>query len=658
MTPAARELGPGRGLRRAAGPALALAIAVLAVYGQAVRFGFSSYDDTVYVSENPLITAGVTWEGLREVVLHGHHLLWTPLTSLSYMIGCELHGVNPAGHHVDSVILHIIAAWLVFLAVWRYTGSWWPAWFVAAIFALHPLNVESVAWVSSRKNQLYAIFWMLSLLAYRRYAITPGLRAYLPVLLLHLCGLASKPTHLMLPCVLLLLDIWPLGRIAPGALFSAAGVQRGVALLVEKMPLFALSLSVSVWTLGTVEDAGGMRDLTAVPLTARLENTAYVYAFFVAKLFWPSGLAIHYPYPTGPLPVPMLWGAVALLFALSLAAAASLLRGRSVFFVGWCWFLVVLLPESGLLRANSFLMADRYAYVSTLGLMIAFVWPLHAFAGRHPRAAGVAALATLFVLGGISFRQAAYWQDDITLFSRTAALYPEGPVGHNSLGVALKKAGRTEEAIASFERAYAAPGPFKVLPKMNLGTACFELGRYAASVVHFEEVTARSPLYVPALVWAARAQALLGNGAAVDTLLDRAAIAAPQDPDLLAALAGRTPDLVRGHTETGMAFLLAGRPAEALAQFQRALGMDPGARDAELGAIAAELISKGPQENIAAIQGFLASAPDGADKWLIVAMAMLALGQDEQAKEALQRAHAIAPSDPRVILLEMRLSPK
>lgn len=654
MSVGARE--PGR-MAQVWLPGAVLALAVMAVYAQSAGFGFSSYDDTIYVSENPVITAGITWAGVREVVVHGHHLLWTPITSLSYMIGCAIHGTNAAGHHLTSVGLHIVAAWLVFLVIWRYTRALWFAWFVAAVFALHPLNAESVAWVSGRKNQLYAVFWMLSLLAYLRYTKTLTLRSYLPLVLLHLCGLASKPTHIMLPAVLILLDFCPLNRVVRAPVLSWNWIKCVLTLVAEKLPLFALSLAITVWTVGTVDEAGGMRDLAAVPLGERLGNTAFVYAWFVAKTFWPMDLTIHYPYPVGGFETATLAASVALIGVLTAVSVVSFFRGR-VFFLGWWWFLIVLLPESGLLRANSFLMADRYAYVSVIGLVIAFGWPIYRWAQARPawrRGVAFAGAAVLVAMIPVTALQAATWKDDEALFSRAARLYPQNPVAHNSLGVALKKAGRLDEAELAFKSALACPGLFKVLPGMNLGALYFERGDMKAASERFEEIAARSPEYVPALVWAARTRAALGQTDGAAAVLDRAALIAPGNPEVIAALAGRAPDSLRGLADLAGAYLALDRPREARAVTWKTESPDGAllkirwVAEMQLGEAAAAETT---------IRTYLARHEDEAKGWAALSVTLEALQRLDEARAAAEKALAIEPGYPQAEELLRRLSPK
>lgn len=648
-----RAAGAALGPRGVWGAAL-LAVLVLGVYGQTATFGFSSYDDTIYVSENPVITAGLTWDGLREVFLHGHHLLWTPLTSLSYMIGCAVYGISPMGHHLSSVALHFLASWLVFYTLWRYTQSLGVALVIAAIFAVHPLNVESVAWVSSRKNQLYTIFWMLSFLAYRRYTLAPSVRGYLGVAALHLCGLASKPTHLMLPVVLLLVDAWPLWRMEPRPYVSRAWLKCVGRLVLEKIPLLALSAAVAVWTLGTVQEAGGMRDLAAVSLAERLANTAYVYAFFVAKLFWPTGLTVHYPYPVGGIARGVVWTSAAMFLALSVLSLVSLFRAR-VFFVGWWWYVLVLFPESGLLRANSFLMADRYAYVSTLGLLLTIVWPLR---NSMKHRAAMASLAMLVLgLGVWGAWQTRFWHDDLALFGRSAALYPDSPVAHNSLGLAQMRACDNNAARQSFQQALAAPGNFKVLPTMNLGVLAMQEGTPQAALQHFDEVRQRNPSFPLAYCWAARAQVALGNLDVAKPLLDAAAVLAPNDPEVLRDLAGRTADPIPGRLLIARGFLNLGHAPEALEHFNQVLQIDPDQPEALLGAWAARMGLDDAAGAEVSIRRYLDRHADDSKAWAALAMSLKALGQNGDAKTANDHALALDPTNPQALKLQGQLQP-
>jgi len=640
----------------AAGVACALVAAILAVYVQTASFGFSSYDDGIYVSENPVINRGLTADGLREVLLHGHHLLWTPVTSISYMIGCSLYGLSPAGHHLTSVALHAVAALLLFAALRRLTGALWCSAAVAMLFAIHPLNVESVAWVSGRKNQLYAIFWMLSLLAYARYTLIADrpdapnrprgmIGTYALLILFHFLGLASKPTHLMLPVVLLLLDFWPLRRFTLNDLVTRTGWARILRLGIEKVPLLALSLAITVWTWGTVAEAGGLRDFDAVPLAERVFNTIHVYGWFIAKTLWPFGLTVHYPYPATPLGLAAIAPALLCLAALALAALATLRRAPWLA-AGLGWFVVVLLPESGLLRANSFLMADRYAYVSQIGLFIALVWGARTLAERAPAIhRGIPLLFAVIAACAMvaSARQAAFWRDDLSLFGHAAQVTPNSPVAFNSLGVALRRAGRDAEAEQAFLTALTTPGPFKVLPNMGLGVLYLDQGRAEEALERFSAVVSGNPVYAPAHAWRARALAVLGRRDEADVSASAALVLDVADDVALAVLDGRQPDAAAGGNAIGKSFFQAGRPLDALRFFSRAIAARPDYAEAHLNAGAALATLGDAQQAIAAFEEALRLDPASPEAHCNLGILLAAGGQSQRARKHLEAALSLRP---------------
>lgn len=674
---------------------LGLLLLGLLVFARVRTFGFSSYDDTVYVSENPVIGAGITWAGVKEVTLRGQHLLWTPLTSLSYMIGVEIYGLNPAGHHLTNLALHLLGAVLLFFTLRRLTGAFWASAFVAAVFTVHPLNVEPVAWVSGRKEQLFVIFWLLSLLAYQRYTERITIRSYLLVLLCHLAGLASKPTHLMLPMVLLLLDLWPLRRVDTP---SIKGFIRCISLLVlEKLPLLMLSLAVTWWTFTTVEDAGGLRDLSAVPLAERIPNTIWVYGWYLKQTLLPGNLTVHYPYPETPFSGLLIRGILMGLVFLSLVSITYIKR-FPVIIVGWCWFLLVLFPTSGLLRANSFLMADRYAYVPMIGLLIMLAWGVPLLLGRFVRAkwlSGVLGVVFLLSLLPNAYRQTTYWKNDITLFSHAVEVIPESPVAHNSLGLALRRADRLAEAEEQFLLAINTPGPFRILPHMNLGTLYASLGKLEAAEEHFETVVNGNPGYAPGYTFLGRV--LLDQAArgalpadAARTLRERAHLALataltldplqggagqilralpeaqhPSPAEIALGLAQRY-EHVGQDAESGryyekavaempedvhalrrMAALFAQRGKFTLAQevFSRALTVDPTDLTTilELGKILA--MDGQPEESLAVYERALAHHPDDAVLLVRTATARESLGQLDAARETYDAALQANPDN-------------
>lgn len=497
----------GRRSSRAAGPvgefvvrhcawwvALALIVSVLAVYWQVRGFDFVNYDDPDYVYENPVIKNGVSVKGLVEVFTHGHFQLWLPITSFTYMLGCDLYGVSAAGHHLTSLLFHLVNVLLLFTVLRRLTGAIWPSAFVAAVFAVHPLNAESVAWVSGRKELVYTLFWLLGLWAYGRYARQPNVKRYVSVLICHGLGLAAKTSQMTFPFVLLLLDYWPLRRCRPQDADDSHTRKRILWLIIEKLPLVALAAPAGLSAYLMTERSGGMESLEAVPLATRIPNTIWVYGFYVEKLFWPSGLALHYPYPSSPLPR---WQVAAALVALVAVSSAVLLlvRKHPYLAVGWFWFLVTLFPVSGFFRATKFLMADRYAYVPLIGLFILLAWGGAAIAAHAPRMKRpLAACAAVYALamGLCGTVQTSYWQNSFVLFRHVIDVNPRNALAYKNLGTAFASARQYEQARAQYLKGIEITPDDSEL-HASLGGALTKMGRIGDAIEEYRKAVAISP---------------------------------------------------------------------------------------------------------------------------------------------------------------------
>src|SRR5438445_4205289 len=349
------------------------------VFGQTLRHKFVTYDDPQYVYENAKVAAGVSLEGVSWAFTHTIAGNWHPLTTVSHMFDCQLYGLKPAGHHFTNVLLHTIAVILLFLVLRQMTGTLWRSAFVAALFAIHPLHVESVAWISERKDVLSAVFFILTLGAYIRYVHAPSLTSYLLVVLLFALGLMSNPMLVTVPFVLLLLDYWPLGRINDPAF--AKGTKRKAAtssqwskvggLITEKIPLFALSALSSVVTLlAQLYSAGAIDQL---PFAWRLNNAAVSCVAYIWQMFWPARLAAFYPHPNDQLPLWEVLSATAFLVTVSLLAIYCR-KKRPYIFTGWFWYVGMLVPVIGLVQAGEQARADRYTYLTQIGLYLVIVW--------------------------------------------------------------------------------------------------------------------------------------------------------------------------------------------------------------------------------------------------------------------------------------------
>jgi tetratricopeptide (TPR) repeat protein len=456
---------------------LGLALLGLLTFQGALDYGFVNYDDPAYVTANPHVRGGVTAAGVRWAFTSFHASNYHPLTFLSHMLDCELFGLRPRGHHLTSLLLHIGAATLLFAALRRMTGALGRSAFVAAVFAVHPLRVESVVWIAERKDVLCGLFFFLALVAYAAYVRRPGWGRYLALCAAAACALMAKPMAVTLPCVLLLLDLWPLARL-PRTSWRAAARSLG-PLALEKAPLFALS---AVFAYVTVKAQGAaLATVELLDWPHRLANAAVSYVAYVGKILAPRDLAVFYPH--APIPA---WKAVAaaavVVAATALAAAAW--RRAPYLTVGWLWYVGTLVPVIGLTQVGNQAMADRFTYLPGVGVVIALTWGLADLAGasaagrRLPAAA--AALAVL-VLAGLARGQVTVWQDSVTLFRHALAVTSPNVVAFVNLAEGLRLAGRPEEAMAPY-RAALAIEPTRVEAHAGLAAALRDSGRLDEAV--------------------------------------------------------------------------------------------------------------------------------------------------------------------------------
>jgi cytochrome c-type biogenesis protein CcmH/NrfG len=420
-----------------------------AVFGQTVGHEFVNFDDPIYVSENDHVLAGLSWQGVAWAFTHIHSHNWHPLTTMSHMLDCQLFGVRPGWHHFVNVLLHTIGAILLFLSLEQMTSSagqprnLWSSAFVAAVFAIHPLHVESVAWISERKDVLSGVFFMLTLLAYFRYTRKPGVGRYLTMSFLFACGLMSKPMLVTLPIVLLLLDYWPL------KCFSRSTAAR---LLIEKLPLVVLSIASAAATLIVQNTGIGLVRLEVLPLWWRITNALAACVVYIWQMIWPANLALAYHHP-GKLPLWQVAGAAALLIAITLGVFA--LRKRSPYLiVGWGWYLIMLLPVIGLVQVGGQAHADRYTYLPQIGLYIAATWAIVDFARFRRYPAAILGAAAGIIISALAVRaadQVSYWHDSERLWRHALAVTTENDVAHLGLGQLLLDRKRLDDAITELQ---------------------------------------------------------------------------------------------------------------------------------------------------------------------------------------------------------------
>ncbi len=457
MTSAGTDFARWKTNSRVRTPLLCLFIVgvVLAVYWPVVSHEFINYDDPDYVINNRHVRAGVTWDGVFWAFgqLHGEQTYWHPVTWMSHMLDCQIFDVRPAGHHLVNMLWHALDAVLLFLVLKRMTGAFWRGATVALLFALHPLQVDTVAWVAERKNLLSAFFWMLTIWAYARHTERRGPAWYVGALFFFALGLACKPVLVTLPFLLLLLDYWPLGRFARADVGKA--VTRLGWLCVEKIPFLVLAALSCGITIAAHRALRGMLDAeSGLPLGMRLANAVVSYVRYIGKTVWPGNLAVYYPYPPA-WPVWEVAGCALLLIFVS-AVAVWTVKERPYIFVGWCWFLGVLVPFIGLVQAGDQAMADRFAYLPIIGLFITAVWLVSDFLKprRNGYVAGIVIAMLVLTACAIQTRhQLGYWKNSETLFEHALAVTDGNDVAEYALASALSNKGKWSEATEHYENA-------------------------------------------------------------------------------------------------------------------------------------------------------------------------------------------------------------
>jgi tetratricopeptide (TPR) repeat protein len=474
------------------GVCIFLAAIVWLVFGQTLHHEFVYYDDHVYVYENPVVTQGLSLKGVEWAFSHIVACNWHPLTWLSHMLDCQLYGLNAGGPHLTNVVLHTASVILLFLVLRRMTGFLWRSAFVAAVFAIHPLHVESVAWVAERKDVLSALFFMLTIGAYVRYVEKSKVQGpkskvfYGLVLLFFALGLMCKPMLVTLPFVLLLLDYWPLGRLTR---FRIPVPQPSSLnhLLLEKLPLFGLALASCAVTI--FAQAKAIMPIEYMSLSLRAGNASISCVAYLGQMFWPAGLAVLYPVTVGDIGVFEVVLSLVLLAGIS-AGAFFLRRRRPYFLTGWLWYLIMLAPVIGIVQVGIQARADRYTYLSQIGLYLLLTWGVADLCAswRHRRlvlgGGATVILAALIICARV---QASYWQNSESLWTRTLACTSDNYTAHNYLGYYLFQKGRVDEAIVHFQKAVQIK-PDYAEACYNLGNALLQNGRVDEAIVYYQKV--------------------------------------------------------------------------------------------------------------------------------------------------------------------------
>ena len=638
---------------------LFLALSVLIVYWQVLHYGFISLDDPMYVTENRHIRAGLTLESITWAfdLADKRGAYWQPLTWLSHMLDCHLYGLNAGMHHLTSVMIHIANSILLFLVFRRMTGELWKSAFVAALFALHPLNVDSVAWISERKNVLSTFFWMLTMLAYVCYTEKPGFLRYAAVFFSFLAGLMIKPMLVTLPCVLLLLDYWPLNRYHNWKLETGSGKPGSLKLITEKIPLFALSAASVFLALLSLKLYGGMESERIVPMDIRFANALVSYTDYLWKMIWPQNLAIYYPYP-GSLPI---WQTVgAGMFLVSASVLIIRMSGRMPCLVtGWLWYLGTLVPVSGIVQAGLWpAMADRWAYIPLIGIFVMIAWgiPEIRIKGKGLRVKGkrlrtkapvpelvegnLLVLALLLILMAASWHQVQYWKNNMTLFQHTLDVTYDNPIARTHLGMAMDNRGHSDEAIHHYREALQTD-PDNLEAHNNLGIVLMKQGRTEEAATHWARVLQINPGYAPAHI----------NMGLALARQDRMTQAIRHYSGALQL----EPDNILAHKNLGFVLAKLQKYDEAVIHLQKALQIKPDQADIHNilasihNSIATDLAKQGKtDEAIRHYSEALRSDPGYAETYYNMGVTLTLQGKRTEAIRYYYKALAMAPDDPGI----------
>ncbi len=561
---------------------VALGVAVVLVYAPVIGFDFINFDDRDYVTENPHVTAGLSWAGLRWALTGVHASNWFPLTWLSHMLDWQLFGPNAGGHHVTSVLLHAGSSVLLFLGLRLMTGAVWPSAFVAALFALHPLRVESVAWVAERKDVLSVFFFTLGLWCYGRCVTRPSFGRQLALVLTLVLGLMSKGMVVTLPFVCLLLDWWPLGRVAlpwapAGSVPGRLPREPPRRLVLEKLPLFVLAALGSAVTIA-VQRTHGAGVVLDHPLAVRVATALASYVRYIATTIWPTRLAVFYPLHGAPslgelLVVGLILGGISVL-------AVWNARGRPYLIVGWLWYLATLAPTIDLVRYGGRDFADRYTYLPSIGLLVMVAWGVPELLRRSPArhvACGLAAAAVLASASILTRAQLEHWRNSAALFEHALAVTERNHLAHYNLGVDLAERGRRDDAIAHYAEAVRIK-PDYALAQGNLGTLLAERGQLDEAIGHFQAALEVRPSFAEAHNNLAMTLERVGRTREATAHYAEAVRLRPDRPD--------------GHFNLAAALSGEGRHAEAIAELREAIRLQPGFDEARF-ALAATLAEQG-----------------------------------------------------------------
>jgi tetratricopeptide (TPR) repeat protein len=622
-----------------------LVIFSLALFSQTARHQFINFDDPGYVLKNPVVRNGLTFSGVVWAFTSTAMSNWHPVTWLSHMLDVQMFGLDPTGHHLTSVLLHAIAALLLFLFLEGITGFLWRSFIVALLFAVHPLHVESVAWVAERKDVLSCIFWSLTLIFYAAYVKKPGASFYILSLLMFFLGLMSKPMLVTIPVIMLLLDYWPLNRFPSKVPYPLEGEAQGggevadgqtrlhapeiLLLLKEKIPFFLLSVLSAIVTIYGQHKGGAMATLVKVPVAARIENALISYIKYIALMFWPHDLAILYPFPKDI----SFWqaGGSAILLAL---ITFAVIRYRTKFpylVTGWFWYLVALIPVIGLVQVGGQALADRYTYIPYTGLFIILCWLLPDLMGKwryRTVALGALSVAAILISSIITWRQVTYWKDDISLYRHTLAVTTDNYLILNNYGIALDQRGDLTGAYGMFQETIRV-NPRSAMAYNNLGALYVRWGNFADAANCYSRALEISPNYPFARSGLGKALAGMGR-------VDEAIWQYEQALSL---------DTTLAETQLNLAILLMkkGDSEKGMTHYSIALQLNPTSAKAPIN-MGTELASQGRlAEALEYFNHALSLEPDSVEAHFNRGVTLAKMGRKEEAREEFARVLQIMP---------------
>ena len=604
-----------------------LAVLTLAVYWPLRHHEFINFDDGLFVTENPVVQAGLTWRGIVWAFTEAPYSC--PLVYVSHMLDVELFDLEAGGHHSMSALFHLANTLLLFAVLRRCTGAIWPSAWVAALFAWHPMHVQSVAWIAERRDVLSTLFWLLTMWSYATFAERPGWRRGAPVFIFLLLGLLVKQMLITLPFVLLLLDVWPLGRLK----LDSGWLARARPLVIEKLPFFALALEFTAAGIFSAQRGGLLPTDVELPLVARLGNAFVAYWRYLELTIWPVNLAILYPHP-GTLPL----GQVALATA-GLAGVSWWTwherAARPWLLVGWLLYLGTLVPVIGIVQGGQQALADRYSYVPHIGLFAMLAWTGGEVAGKWPafkRPVILAAVVTAALCLPVTSWQLKYWKDSTTLFGRAIEVTTDNHVARNNLADALMAQGRPEEALTHYREALRLR-PHNPVLLNNTGMALFQTGQAALAMQHFQAVLQRNP---------SDPDAHYNLGLALASQ-DKLPEAAAQYRETIR----HKPTHAPAHNNLGGVLLMLGQSSDAAKHLAEAVRLNPRMVEARLNLAQAFARDGRLPEAADQLLQFVALRPDSMEGLWHLAQVFAKLGRAQDARAAIDRAITIGESTGR-----------